>query len=182
MRNRFLILSVVMATLFACSSDSMSTDDMNKPVGERATPVNFKVKNLMGNYEFGPDVVTSIDCDAFNLNADGEGIVSHLGKSAIHEEWCWDPTSPFVVGERYNTFTAANGDELWGEIVSIDYPEAGSNNFDIFVEVVNFVGGTGRFEDVGGTITQTVVTSPDETGTAGTFIYNSEGTLIYNTK
>jgi hypothetical protein len=160
----------------------MSTDDMNKPGGERATPVNFKVKNLMGNYEFGPDVETSIDCDAFNLNADGEGIVSHLGKSAIHEEWCWDPTSPFVVGERYNTFTAANGDELWGEIVSIDYPEAGSGNFDIFVEVVNFVGGTGRFEDVGGTITQTVVTSPDETGTAGTFIYNAEGTLIYNTK
>ncbi len=40
MRNRFLILSVLVATLFACNSDSMSTDDMNKPGVERP----FKIK------------------------------------------------------------------------------------------------------------------------------------------
>ena len=179
MRNRFLILFLVVATLFACSSDSMSTDDMNKPGGERATPVNFKVKNIMGTYTFGFDVVTSIDCGAFNLSAEGEGIVSHLGPSTILEEWCWDPTMPIVVGERYNTFTAANGDELWGEIQSIEYPEPG--NSDLFVEVVNFIGGTGRFEDAGGTITQTVVTSRNS-DFSGTFTYSAEGTLIYNTK
>ena len=59
MRNRFLILFLVVATLFACSSDPMSTDEMNKPGGERATPINIKIKKVEGTYNFIPDA----DCE-----------------------------------------------------------------------------------------------------------------------
>lgn len=175
MRNRFLILFVVVATLFACNSDSMSTDEMNKKGGERATPINIKIRNAEGTYILGGNT----DCFA-TLTATGQGIVSHLGPSTILEEWCWDPRiGPLEVGKRYNTFTAANGDELRGKIESIDYPVEG--NPGIFVEEVTFIGGSGRFKGATGTITQTVVTSAI-TETSGTFTYSAEGTLIYNTK
>ncbi len=191
MRNRFLILFLVVATLFACSSDSMSTDDMNKPGGERP----FKAKNLEGTFEFGPGVEPSIGCDGkdftgqdlFGLIAEGEGTIPHLGLSTVIEEWCWSIPDLFVnenLGDRKVTFTAANGDMLVGEITSIVYPGLENGDFSVFIEEVNITGGSGRFENACGTITQTVVTAEDETqtppNTTGTFTYSAEGTISYN--
>ena len=76
MKNRFLILFVAAATLFACSGDSMISDDFNE-TAEKQPPINFKAKKLVGNYEFGPEVNTSINCNATTgLKAEGEGTVS----------------------------------------------------------------------------------------------------------
>ena len=172
MRNRFLILSVVMATLFACSSDSMSTDDMNKPGGERATPVNFKIKNLEGTYTLGPG---DDSCGPNFLIARGEGTVSHLGKSMVLEDWCFDQTIPNDPGTKRSViFVAANGDELWSNDGTVQWTSPLS-----FVEEFEFIGGTGRFSNASGTFTETVEISPPDAQGAGTFTLNSEGTLTY---
>ena len=123
MKNRFLILCLVLATLFACNSDSMGIDGLDE-TAEKRSGVPFKAKKLVGDYEYGPEVETSIDCGkSTSLNAEGQGTISHLGKTAVVEEWCWNAGIPIdQEGPRYVTFTAANGDEVWGVINSIDYP------------------------------------------------------------
>ena len=168
MRNRFLILFLVVATLFACSSDSMSTDDMNKPGGERA----FKIKNLEGTYSLGPG---DNSCGPNFLIARGEGTISHLGKSMLLEDWCFDSTIPNDNGTKRSViFVAANGDELWSNDGTVQWTSPLS-----FVEEFEFIGGTGRFTNASGTFTETVeITAPDAQG-AGTFTLNSEGTLTY---
>lgn len=186
MRNRFLMLVVVMATLFACNSDSM-TDGVNE-TAEKRSSVPFKVKKMSGTFEYGPGIENSIFCDKeanpalFGLNAYGEGTISHLGLSTVLEEWCWsipDFLTIGDIGERKITFTAANGDQLWGTIKNIVYPDF-PLSFDTFIEEVTIDGGTGRFENANGTITQTIITFPDTPGAPfGTFSYTAEGTISY---
>lgn len=188
MRNRFLILFLVAATLVACNSDSMISDDFNETAEKKQNSFPFKAVKMAGTYEFGEDVETSIEnCAGLGLNAEGEGNVAHLGLTTVLEEWCWNGF-PFDKGTRKVTFTAANGDELWGEMNDpVDYfenPDYDPNgNFAIFREVVTIVGGTGRFENAQGTITQTVDTTPDASQTPiqgfGTFTYSAEGTISY---
>lgn len=178
MRNRYLILSVVVATLFACSSDSMSTDDMNKPGGVRATPINIKINKVEGTYNFNPVE----DCQAVTLTATGDGIVSHLGPSSLIEQWCFDGNIGNLgnVGDRTITITAANGDLLEGTHTSVSYDPGIDPS--VFVEEFMITGGTGRFSNASGTFTETVVISFPPVNGAGTFTLSGEGTIIYNTK
>ena len=188
MKNRFLILVVVAATLFACSGDSMISDDFNETAEKKQKSFPLKVVKMAGTYEFGGDVETSIEtCAGLSLNAEGEGNIAHLGLTTVLEEWCWNGF-PFDKGTRKVTFTAANGDELWGEMYDlVDYFENPNydpdGNFAIFREVVTIVGGTGRFANASGTITQIVDTTPDASQTQvqgfGTFTYSAEGTISY---
>lgn len=174
MRNRFLILFVAVATLFACNSDSMSTDEMNKPGGERATPINIKIKKVEGTYNFIPDA----ECGEVTLTAIGEGIVSHLGPSSLVEQWCFNGQIPDL-GKREITITAANGDELYGFHDSVIFDPATLS----FIETFNFKGGTGRFANASGTFTEYVQIFPEGPGPSpGTFTLSGEGSLIYNTK
>ena len=177
MRNRFLMLSVVMATLFACNSDSIISDDFNETAEKKDKSFPFKVVKMAGDYSFG--FIPSQGCVV--LNAEGEGIIPHLGLSTVVEEWCWNG-QPTDIGIRRVTFTAANGDKLMGRMDDpVDYfafPDTSK-----FREVVTIDGGTGRFSDAKGTITQTVVTTPDDSQTPiqgfGTFTYSAEGTITY---
>jgi len=195
MKNRFLILVVVAATLFACSGDSMISDDFNETAEKKQKSFPLKVIKMAGTYEFGPGFETSIeDCAATTgLIAEGEGNIAHLGLTTVLEEWCWNAgfsgSGEIDLGKRYVTFTAANGDELWGEIESIDYPGfvfPTSFDFSVFIEEVTIIGGSGRFENACGNIIQTVVTTPDAstepslTEGFGTFTYSAEGTITYN--
>ena len=151
MRNRFLILFVVAATLFACNSDSMISDDFNETAEKKDKSFPFKVVKMAGTYEFGPDFETSIEiCNATTgLIAEGEGNIAHLGLTTVLEEWCWNagfsPSGEIDLGKRYVTFTAANGDELYGEIESIDYPGfdfPNSFDFSVFIEEVTIIKAT----------------------------------------
>ena len=173
MKNRFLILFVVVATLFACSSDSMVSDDFNKPGGERATPINIKIRNVEGTYQLGGNA------ECATLTAIGEGIVSHLGPSAILEEWCFD-SNIANLGQRTIKITAANGDELHGKHTSVIYDP--SIDPSSFVEEFTIEGGTGRFANASGTFTEYVQISFPPVLGAGTFTLSGEGTIIYNTK
>ena len=171
MKNRILILLVVAATLFACNSDSMNTEDgiiLSKRSKDKT--ISFKIMNLEGNYEFtGSALCPSI------LSANGQGTVPHLGLSMLSEEWC-NNGDPNDLGTRTIIITAANGDELHGYHSSID--------FDIqtgfFTETLVIDGGTGRFTNACGTFVENVqVSFPPENG-KGTFTLNIvEGTLSF---
>ena len=159
MKNRFLILLVLAATLLACNSDSVISDDFNKE--QIKAPI--KIKRVEGTFTITGDA----SCP-FKLNAEGEGIVSRLGLSTLAEEWCTEAGG--VLGSRSIIITAANGDELWGFHNSVVWTSANS-----FVETLTFQGGTGRFKDAEGEFTEYVEISL----TSGTFVLNGEGTLKY---
>ncbi len=163
MKNRFLILFVLAATLFACNSDSMISDDLEKNAVERP----FKIKNLEGTYLVGGNAT------CVTLNAEGEGTVSHLGNSMFSEQWCWSGQETDV-GTRTSVITAANGDELYCRITTIDWIVSNQS----FVETANIEGGTGRFSNASGQFTQ-YVDIEGNSPNSGTFIMNAEGTIKY---
>ncbi|NER10411.1 hypothetical protein SAMN06265375_10144 [Muriicola jejuensis] len=175
MKNRFVILSLLAATLFACTSDSMSNDDldlMNQEVKLKAAVERpFKIKKIEGTYSFFPGDGES--CAALALNAIGEGTITHLGRSTMLEEWCSE--NPGDLGIRSITITAANGDELRGYHSSIEFIGA---NPTVFVETLNFDGGSGRFENATGVFIETVIVFEDSPS-SGTFIMSGEGTITY---
>ena len=163
MKNRFLILFVLAATFFACNSDSVISEDLNKKAVERP----FKIKNLEGTFLLGGDATCA------TLNAEGEGTVSHLGLSAVVEQWCWNGQETDL-GTRTSVFTAANGDELYCTITTIDWLISNQS----FVETVKFEGGTGRFANASGQFTQSVEIQFNGPA-SGTFVLNGEGTIKY---
>jgi len=172
MRNRILILFLVAATLIACNSDSMISDDFNE-TAEKSSAVPFKIKKLEGTFTLGggdPAI-----CGPNFLNARGAGNISHLGKSTLSEDWCFDVSIPNDDGtKRIVTFVAANGDELRSnEIGSVTWTSPVS-----FVEEFEFEGGTGRFANATGTFTETVEIVFDSP-TTGTFTLSAEGTITY---
>lgn len=174
MKNRFLILALVAATLFACSSDSMVSDEFNE-TAEKRKSVPFKAKNIEGTYEFGAG---DASCNPAKLIAEGEGTASLLGKREefeIIEQWCWNGTNEDL-GTRSVKFTDENGDYFEGTITSINYPTPLT-----FIEEVTVAGGTGRFDGASGTFTQHVEISPPQSPTAGTgtFTYNAKGKISY---
>lgn len=175
MRKRLVILSVLSATLFACSSDSMINDELeliNQEVKLKASVERpFKIKKVEGTYSFFPGDGAS--CSAVVLNAIGEGTMTHLGRSTMLEEWC--SNSPAELGTRSIKIIAANGDELRGFHSSIEFTSPLS-----FVETLNFDGGTGRFENATGVFIETVVIIEDfPNAPSGTFVMSGEGTITY---
>ncbi|WP_424269489.1 hypothetical protein [Eudoraea sp.] len=174
MKNRILILTVLAATLFGCTSDSVINDDQevyNLKAKKKTVERPFKIKKIEGTYSFfGGD---GVSCSALALNAIGEGTITHLGRSTMFEEWC--SNAPDDLGTRSITITAANGDELRGYHSTIQF--IGSNP-TTFVETLNFDGGTGRFKNATGVFIETVVVFEDDQST-GTFVMSGEGTIKY---
>ena len=175
MKNRILILFVLVATLCACSSDSLINDDVNLTEANlksnKAVERPFKI-STQGTWSVFPG--DGVSCSALVLNALGEGTASHLGSSTLLEEWCWNG-APNELGTRSITITADNGDELWGTHNFIQYTSQTT-----FEEVLVFNGGTGRFENATGEFNESVaITFGDETMTFGTFTMSGVGTLSY---
>ena len=177
MRNRFLILSLLVATLFACSTDLMINDDLtnqkevNLQSNKAAVERPIKINKVEGDYSLFPG--NGQTCTELVLNATGEGTISHLGLSTLFEEWCFNG-SPDDLGTRSITIIAANGDELRGTHSTILWTSPTS-----FEETLNFDGGTGRFENATGVFIESVVITPDESGVSGTFVLSGEGTINY---
>jgi hypothetical protein len=178
MRKRFVILTALAATLFACTSDSVINDDLdliNQEVKLKASEEPqerpFKIKKVEGTYSFFPGDGES--CSALVLNAIGEGTMTHLGRSTMFEEWCSD--GPGVLGTRTITITAANGDVLRGYHTTIDFIATDPTTF---VETLIFEGGTGRFVNAAGVFRETVVVN-EESDSNGTFVMSGEGTITY---
>jgi hypothetical protein len=180
MKNRILILTLSVITLFACTSDTLITDDNNlfkndnNLTQRKAVERPFKIKKVTGTwYNFLGD---GVSCSAVVLNAVGEGTVTHLGHSTLFEEWCFNGNGNDL-GTRTLTITAANGDELWGNHTFIQW----NSDFTAFEEVLVFDGGTGRFENASGEFNESVEVTYDDPNNPfyGTFTLSGEGTLKY---
>lgn len=176
MKNRFLILSLLVATLFACSTDSMINDDLsnqeegNLQSNKSTVDRPIKINKVEGDYNLFPGDGTT--CSELVLNAIGEGTISHLGQSVLFEEWCFNGSQEDL-GTRSITITAANGDELRGTHSTILWTSPNS-----FEETLNFDGGTGRFENATGVFYESVVITPGSP-VYGTFVLSGEGTINY---
>ena len=178
MKNRILILMLSVVTLFACSSDSLNNDEVNlsnqkvdlqTSSSKRAVTRPFKIK---GSGTFSVSQGDGISCSAIFLNALGEGTVTHLGRSTLLVEWCWDG-SPNDIGTKTLTLTAANGDVLHGTYNFIQWTSETT-----LEQGLVFDGGTGRFENATGEFIESLVIASD-TGSSGTFTASGEGTLTY---
>ncbi|TRO66825.1 hypothetical protein [Christiangramia sabulilitoris] len=178
MKNRILVLILSIATLYACSSDSLITDEANltnQQVDLRSNPIEkavtrpFKIK-AEGDFSLFPG--DGVTCPAIVLNAPGEGTATHLGFITMFEEWCFNGEGNNL-GTRTLTLTAANGDELHGTHSYILWTSPTS-----FEEVLVFDGGTGRFENATGEFNESVVITFD-TEFSGTFTMSGDGTLTY---
>lgn len=177
MKNRFLILCLVLATLFACNSDSMGIDGLDE-TAEKRSGVPFKAKKIVGTYEVGLPPNGNGECGPLpSLTATGLGTISHLGKSSIIEKWCFDGDPGFEYGRRTITLTAANGDIISGEVEVISY----DLETRVLIEKVTNLSGDGRFANVEGEFTQTIVIGPEEPAGSGKgqFTYSAEGTISY---
>lgn len=178
MKNQILILMLSVATLYACSSDSLITDeanltkqqvDLKRSSKEKAVTRPFKIE-AEGDFSLFPG--DGVTCPAVVLNALGEGTATHLGLSTLLEEWCFNGEGNDL-GTRTLTLTAANGDVLHGTHSYILWTSPTS-----FEEVLVFDGGTGRFENATGEFNESVVIIFD-TEFSGTFTLSGEGTLTY---
>jgi hypothetical protein len=180
MKNRILILFVLVATLCACSSDSLINDDVNLSLQNADLKGSSKKNAVTRPFKISAQGTWSVfpgdgeSCSALVLNALGEGTATHLGSSTLLEEWCWNG-APNELGTRSLTIIADNGDELWGTHNFIQYTSETT-----FEEVLVFNGGTGRFENATGEFNEYVaITFGDETRAFGTFTLSGVGTLSY---
>ena len=89
----------------------------------------------------------------FFLTMVGDGNITHLGKMTTRMTFCCD-VSTGIYTNTIGSYVAANGDELWFEILEgLIVPNEGDNSSYYqtrFDDPVIFTGGTGRFEDASG--------------------------------
>lgn len=90
------------------------------------------------------------------LHVAGEGHATHLGRTTLSIEFCYDwgtgPTEDLVA-----VYTAANGDEVW--------MWAEGEGFDMGSSEYEVRGGTGRFQDADGLLQVVGTLNPDFTWT-----------------
>jgi hypothetical protein len=121
----------------------------------------FKFK---GEGVFTTDFNTTQCPGLAQLTIDGTGQASHLGKFTVHLDWC---TNQADINYATGTQIAANGDELYFELRTFTVGE----EFD--VAVYDYSGGTGRFENARGEVTERLTYYPIDEFTMG---YLNEGT------
>lgn len=179
MKNQILILMLSVVTLFACSRDSLNYDEVNlsnqkvdlqTSSSKMSVTRPFKIKKAVGT--FSVSLGDGISCSALFLNALGEGTVTHLGRSTLLVEWCWDG-NPDDIGTKTLALTAANGDVLHGTYNFIQWTSETT-----FEQGLVFDGGTGRFENATGEFNESIVITWD-TEFSGAFTASGEGTLTY---
>jgi hypothetical protein len=101
----------------------------------------------------------------------GSGYATHLGEYTEVGGASFSPTAdPTVLRvDAWAVFTAANGDQLYETITGRLDLQTG-----VITATVTYVGGTGRFDDAGGSATLSGQMLPD-----GTIAVSVEGTIEY---
>lgn len=90
-------------------------------------------------------------CDGGNLNVviGGAGTATHLGRYSYTADECFDPGTGTFTGDP--TFTAANGDQLWGSYEGQVAPTSDPNVIT-YTETLTISGGSGRFLGASGVL------------------------------
>ena len=89
------------------------------------------------------------------VDVTGTGYATQLGKSSAHYRECLLPATGAVTGGTF-TLTAANGDMLFGTYSGQAFP-TGDPNVLTYEDPGVVTGGTGRFADASGSVTQSGV-------------------------
>lgn len=137
MKAKILIpfLSLLLASLIGCQKEPSIIEDQELTL--RGT-VPFK-----GDYTTHPEVVSFIN-GVLTLSIPAEGKATHLGKSEWYaDSWVNTNQYPFLQTGAM-TFTAANGDQLFGTFSGDGFP--GENGLVDFEGDYVITGGTGRFQ------------------------------------
>lgn len=146
MKNNLLLLAVTLLLLglSACRKDN--TDTATGISGTAATDRD-PVTPFKATYTTNPQVVSVIG-GVITLSITGEGKATHLGKSTWYaDSWVDTNQFPFLQTGDMN-FTAANGDQLFGNFSGIAIPDAnGKINFQGTYDITS---GTGKFEGATG--------------------------------
>lgn len=134
--------------------------DATLDVAPAATPVRPLKGHLAGTS--APGAQCGSEPWEVMLYVQGEGMVSHLGRTSLRLEACWNMLASTPVGPVTAAFTAASGDEVWMRATTFEIdPATGVMTADYTVE-----GGTGRLEQARGSLTVTGQHYPDFTWTS----------------
>ena len=115
---------------------------------------------------------TVLDLGTLTFTADATGVMSHMGQTTYRfENGVLTPTGPSTFDITISvTVTAANGDQLFGDISGSGTTDAAGNSTG--TSTTTFTGGTGRFTGASGSasgpFTQTPISMSATTSTFAT--------------
>jgi hypothetical protein len=125
---------------------------------------------------------TVLDLPTLTFTSDATGVVSHMGRATFHfENGVITPTGPSTFDVTISvTVTAANGDQLFGDVSGSGTADATGGSQG--TTVTTFTGGTGRFTGASGSasnpFTQTLISTDGVTSTFATE-FSLSGTISY---
>ena len=115
-----------------------------KSSNAKAVTRTIKFQRSSGYFDF---VYPSTECSQYvQVLIVGTGNATFLGNFDVINKYCFDGVEP--VGPIYGFLTAANGDEIFTQMIgATEVPAPEISNFEYLI-----LGGTGRFEDASGYI------------------------------
>ena len=133
------VLALVLL-LLAAGATSVGAKEQERPVPFRATYSAIQTVT-----------VDPLRCPVLTVNAEGGGEATHLGQFASVQSHCIDPdgSDPLSFTEGFYTFTAANGDTIFGSYGGRLIPTETLGVFGLDGHFT-IAGGTGRFEGASG--------------------------------
>ena len=163
-----LITALALLAMTGCTDD-MITGPEQEPIlmeslNSTASQKTVKMVHIKGTYS-GSGILDleRDDCPegSVAISGEGTGMASHLGKIHASFSHCSfylvDPTNPTYT-DGFGILTAANGDKIYGTYSGY------LTGPDSFVNDNTLTHGTGRFEDITGSMTETGTVALTETG------------------
>jgi hypothetical protein len=148
------LMSLQIATLFV----TLLSSSASSPNPIREVPFNGSIEGVE---------IAAVEFPLLFVNATGWGAASHLGRFTMTYELEVNLlTLPFETSGTA-VFTAANGDQLFTDIVGLGTPINEDENS--IVELHTITGGTGRFEEATGDFTRTYHLDRITGATSGSF-------------
>jgi hypothetical protein len=139
------------AVLAGCRGDIVGPTATSIPtVREVGPPPAVKYVPFKGSFN-GTSTVAPGRCAVLTNAISGTGQITHLGRFTTAQSHCIDPTGtdPLAFTNGIFTFTAANGDTIFGTYSGRLVPTATPGLFQVD-GVFTIEGGTGRFANASG--------------------------------
>jgi hypothetical protein len=188
MKNSLLLMFAAMLLITSCSKTNdnalvQATSQDNQKAAARTTgKVDHSISGSM-HYVYTTDFDLPCDCGTAGTAAGnyiGSGTFTHLGLSSSKIKPCLSPiiSGGTVVGQHVGmeccTFAAANGDEMYCNILPYDIMLSGADA--IGVCNIDIIGGTGRLASATGHLSGTATVhllagTADLTGVTGIINY-----------
>jgi hypothetical protein len=173
MKNLVFVLLTLAGLTLGCSKEELDSgldssllqSKLSKmDADEIQRPFKFKGEGI-----FTLDFNTAACPGLAQLTIDGTGRATHLGNFTVNLIWC---TNRADINYATGTQVAANGDELYFELLKFTVGE------DFDEAIYEYSGGTGRFKDARGEVTERLTYYPIDEVTTG-YINEATGWISY---